>query len=59
MKKKNFASSLTIQHSEKLITTRVFFLLIIDSFILEQKQEELEIFDNRGEESKIDFGKLK
>ena len=39
----------------------VCFLLIIDSFILEQRQEEFELFDNKGEgeESKIDFGKLK
>jgi len=39
----------------------VIFLFIIDSFILEQKQEESELFGNRGEgeESKIDFGKLK
>jgi len=39
----------------------VRFFLIIDSFILEQKEEEFELFGNRGEgeESKIDFGKEK
>jgi len=44
-----------------LANSVVCFLLIIDSFILEQRQEEFELFDNKGkgEESKIDFGKLK